>query len=288
MSVAQEVGLTAQRELRRNLRSAKGIAMFALFVLGGLGGSFAYQQISHFLERQTLAKLGASFPDGKIPPELLTKLKTDTLSNLYPEQTAQYLADCPTVLLFLLKGTCLALPLLTLLVGFDLVAGETQHRTMRYMVGRGERASIVIGKALGVWMVVSLMVAVMHTTVWVLVALDPSEQASKVLSWGLRFWFFSIMYGIAYTGLTTLVSSLVRTPAVALFAGIGVIMTMGVTGLVLAAKGFDKALFAFPSAYQDWLVSHNPTNVIGAVGALFAWGAICLIVSTEIVRRKDV
>ncbi len=36
MLSARDVGIVAQRELSRNLRSTKGIAMFVLFFLGGL------------------------------------------------------------------------------------------------------------------------------------------------------------------------------------------------------------------------------------------------------------
>src|SRR5208337_2799545 len=108
---------------------------------------------------------------------------------------------------------------LVLLVGFDQLAGEIQHRTIRYTAGRAHRPSIVVGKALGIWGVVSIMVLVLHLTVWVIILVRGTSPAAQVFSWGARFWLFSSMCAAAYVGYASVVSSLFRTPIVALFAG---------------------------------------------------------------------
>jgi ABC-type transport system involved in multi-copper enzyme maturation permease subunit len=283
MAIMDEVGLTAAREMRKNLRSTKGIAMFALFVLGGVGASLIYLQLSRYLMGQATEKVGA------VTDEMLRKGKLEALTQGFPEATANYLVDCPTVLLFLFKGTLLALPLLILMIGFDSIAGETQHRTLRYLAPRAHRGSIVVGKALGLWAVTAVMVAVLHVTVWGMLIIDGSEKLAAVASWGGRLWVFAVLYAGAYVGLSVLISSFFRVPVVALFVGAGLIFTMGVTSLILGHFDSTKSLvYAFPSNYDMWLVSHDPMRVAGAVGFLLAWGAACLTLTTEIVRRRDV
>src|SRR5262245_7923284 len=124
MSPAREAALTAAREIRRNLRSTKGIAMFVLFFLGGAVVSVG---------RAIVLKLIAQ----DVPEEAQRQLFEETLQRVYHDAaTAKYLAACPIVLFGLFKGTLFFLPALILLIGFDQIAGDIQHRTIRYLAGR--------------------------------------------------------------------------------------------------------------------------------------------------------
>src|SRR5262249_3095124 len=115
------------------------------------------------------------------------------------------------------------LPLLVLMVGFEQIAGEIQHRGIRYIAGRAHRSSIVVGKALGVWAVVAIMALVLHLTVWIVILIRGGETFGNVLSWGGRIWLFDVAAAAAYVGLVALVSSFFRTPIVALFVGVVVL-----------------------------------------------------------------
>lgn len=280
MSAAAEVGLTAGREIRKNLRSTKGIAMFALFVVGGL-----LLPLGKILIDRLAKSEGGQMPSD----EAIRQGKLFALTKVHGETMAKYLVDCPTALLILFKATLFFFPLLILMVGFDAISGETQHRTMRYMTPRARRASIAIGKGLGVWGVTAIMLLVLYGTSWIMMLIDGGNPAGAVLSWGTRLWLFAAVYGGAYVGLIMLMSSIFRTPVVSLFTAFGVMVAMGLTRTILDLFDSTKAItWAFPAQYEEWLLSPDPSRVVSACAVLVAWGALCLMGATEIVRRKDI
>jgi len=281
MSPAREAGLTALREIRRNLRSAKGIAMFALFFLGGAVPSVVQVLFLKLVDKTTMKEL---------PPDVQRQMFEEGLKQLYDDPaTAAHLASCPPVLFGLFRGTLVFLPLLILLVGFDQIAGEIQHRSIRYLVGRARREAIVAGKALGVWAVIAVMVLVLHATVWIVMLVQHHIPAGAVLAWGPRLWLFSVAAGAAYVGLTALVSSLFRTPIVALFVGVGVFFVLWLTNTILGLiPATEAATWAFPATYDKLLVSSEPLRVLGGVAALLAWGCAMVTAASIVVKRRDV
>jgi ABC-type transport system involved in multi-copper enzyme maturation permease subunit len=280
--VQQEVTLTAFREIRKNLRSAKGIAMFSLFFLGG-----AVPSVLQVL----LTKVTQSAGIDNAPDEALKQARLQVLTAYYENaDTGKYLVDCPNVLFFLLQGTFIFLPLLVLLVGFDQVAGEIQHRSIRYVVGRSRRASFVVGKAVGSWAVISIMVLVLHLTVWIVMLVRGGTPPGDVLSWGLRVWVFSAAYAAAFVGYTTLVSSFFRTPIVAMFVGAGIGFFLYLTYQILRAIGERTEAFTwiFPNKYEFLMLSPDPSRVLGGIALCIAWGSLCVLAATAIVRRRDI
>jgi ABC-type transport system involved in multi-copper enzyme maturation permease subunit len=284
MTPQAEVALTAGREIRKNLRSTKGAAMFALFFLGGVVPS-----ILQVLFTRVTTRAGVGIDD--IPSEMLRKARLDALKAAYDgsEAIANYLVDCPTVIYFLFKGTLFFLPLLVLLVGFDQIAGEVQHRTIRYITGRAHRGSIVFGKAIGIWVVVSIMILVLHGTVWGFLLAKSDARAGEIFSWGLRIAGFCVAYAWAYAGITAFFSSIFRTPAVSLFVGAGLLFGMSLLRLILSIFDSTKnATWLFPPTYEDLLVSPDPTRALGGVALLLVWGLLCTLAASEVLRRRDV
>jgi ABC-type transport system involved in multi-copper enzyme maturation permease subunit len=285
MAVQHEVGLVALREIRKNLRSTKGIAMFVLFFLGGAVPSVA----SVLFER---AKQDAGFDS--VSDAAQKQILENALASGYgSEETAKYLIQCPPSLFFLLQGTLVVLPLLVLLVGFDQLAGDVQHRSIRYVAGRAYRHSIVAGKALGVWAVVGVMVLVLHSTVWAVMLFQSNYSVATTLSWGLRVWLFSVTYAAAYVGLTNLISSFFKTPILALFIGAGIGFGIWLGRLVVLvistrAESFEAASWVFPASYEKLMVSPNPMHAIGGCALAIAWGAVCVAFATFILRRRDI
>lgn len=286
MAVQQEVGFVALREIRKNLRSTKGIAMFVLFFLGGAVPSVAQVLIERAQQDAQLDGLSDEAKRQILEKALLTAYGGS-------EAIAKYLVECPAVLLFLFQGTLVFLPLLTLLVGFDQIAGDIQHRTIRYVAGRAYRHSIVAGKALGVWAVVAVMVLVLHLTVWIVMLIQSSYPPMVTLSWGLRIWLFSVTYAAAYVGLTCLVSSFFKTPILALFIGAGIGFGIWLARLIVLvisqrAESFEIASWVFPATYENLMVSPDPLRAIGGCALAIAWGSVCVALATLIVRRRDI
>lgn len=292
----REVGIVAQREILRNIRSTKGIAMFALFFLGGLVPAVA---------RLIIGRFAKDVPEEVIKAGFLKYLKGEYGS----DAVANYVSNAPRIIYFLFEGTLMFLPFLVLLVGFDQIAGEVQHRTLRYSAGRATRASIVVGKAVGMWAVIAVMVSFLHLTVWILSLVQ--GDGAGVFSWGGRLLFFALFCASAYVGFSSLVSAFFRTPTVALFAGVGIGAVLwlgyktlgGIVGLAeLAkndssvgwrvpewlAKGAESAQWLFPNRYEKLLLQPDALSVITGIALFLLWGAVCVAGSSAIVARRDI
>ena len=133
------------------------------------------------------------------------------------------------------------------------------------------------------------MLAVLLLTVDIKLLAEGQEAFAPVLSWSARLWLFLSFSAAPYVGLTTLLSSSFRGPIVALFVGLGALFGLGLSHLLLGISAATKpAVWAFPSQYDQWLLSPSPAHVAAAMGFLFAWGAACVAVASEMMRRRDV
>jgi ABC-type transport system involved in multi-copper enzyme maturation permease subunit len=254
--------------------------MAAIFVLCGLVPSVLQVVVGRLVEGTGVERL---------TDEDRRALFRELLERQYDKAIANHLADAPMLLWGLFAGTLRFLPFFILVIGFDQIAGEVQHRTIRYSAGRADRASIVVGKALGNWGIIAVMVLVLHLTVWILALAQRNGHAANILSWGVRMWVFNVVAAASYVGFTTLMSSLVRTPIVALFLGVGIgfVLWMAYTILTLIERT-KAAGWAFPNGYERLLVSPDPLHVAGGVALLVAWGAACVAGASVIVMKRDV
>jgi len=276
MLSAREVGLVAQREILRNIRSTKGIAMFVLFFLGGLVPAVA---------RLMLRKMA-----GDVPDEVVRATFEGYLSKQYGgEAIVKHLSSAPPIVFFLFQGTLMFLPLLVLAVGFDQIAGEIQHRTIRYSAGRATRASLVAGKALGIWGIIAVMISVLHLTVWVVSLAQGGQSAGAVLSWGARLLVYSVVCAGAYVGFASLMSSIFKTPIVALFVGAGTGFAIWLlNGILGYFPSTERITWIFPNRYEKLLIDPDPLTVIAGIGLFLLWGGLCVTGATAIVTRRDI
>lgn len=276
MLSAREVGLVAQREVLRNIRSTKGIAMFALFFLGGLVPAVV---------RLMLRKMA-----GDVSDEVVRATFQGYLAKQYDsEAIAKHLSNAPPIVYFLFQGTLMFLPLLVLAVGFDQIAGEIQHRTIRYSAGRATRASLVAGKALGIWGVVAVMITVLHLTVWIVHLAQGGQSVGPLFSWGGRMLFFSVACAGAYVGFASLMSSIFKTPIVALFVGAGTGFAIWLlNGILGYFPTTEKLTWIFPNRYEKLLIEPDPLTVLAGIGLFLLWGGLCVTGASAIVARRDI
>ena len=288
MTLASEAGITCLRELRHNLRSAKGIVMGVLFLLGGSAASLIYAAATD---------LAARLGEQEMSEELSRASREFYWSNVWNAEIGSYLADSPSVLIALFKGTLWFIPLVTLLIGFDQLCGDMQHRTFRYTAIRARRESIVAGKALAVWGVVSTMLLGLHCFVWFVTLARGDATVGQIASWGPRMWLLSAIYAGAYAGLTILVSSLTKRPVISLFLGLIAFSVLGVMDLSAdVAKRAESETFswleyvgyAIPDYYEPWLVTPKAPQMLGAVVVLLAFGVGATALSGWLVNRRDI
>lgn len=291
MSALSEIKWTWIRELRRNLRSAKGIAMAVLFLLGGGAASVIYAAISEFALR------GES-----IPAEAIRAQREKVWANVYGDLgVGKYLADSPLFFVGLFKALWWLIPFLTLLIGFEQVCSDLQHRTIRYDCVRARRWSLVVGKSLAVWTIVSLLLLALNLFVWSVTVLRGDDSLGVVLNWGGRLWLLTVVYTAAWSGLTILASSLTRRPILSLFVGLVIFAGLALGDLSTwaiheaAARDssmwiakFAPARYAFPGFYQLWVVTPRAPEMIGGIVILLAFGAASTAAACWLVNRSDV
>src|SRR5690242_9041716 len=170
------------RELRKNFRSVKGIALGVLTLLGGSGIALLIAKAYEF-KREEL---------GQVSPEQIHEARLAILRKAYEADTANWLADAPDALLGLLNFTIWLTPLFIALMGFDSIAPDIQHRSVRYWTLRSRRASYFVGKWVGLWATVSIVTFALDLLVWVVTIARGDAPAAATLSWGVKFWLISL------------------------------------------------------------------------------------------------
>ena len=281
MNPMNEIGLIVARELRKNLRSAKGIV---LLILSLLGGTLIALVIVWFFQKQ-LQRLPAG-----VTAEQLRVGQDEIFTELYGDPVmGHYLGGAPLPLVAMLFLSVWLAPALIALAGFDAISGEVQNRTVRYWTVRVRRTSYFFGKFLGIFCAVSVITFLMNALMWAVTIARGSYGAGDVLSWGIRFWLVSLPISMAWCGIATFIGSLFRTPILGL-------LTTFVTFFVFWFIGFFlphwEALrwlqFGYPNFYDGWLMSPHPERIAGALAVCMAIAALPLAAGTMLFRRRDV
>ena len=289
MSPVSEAGLTCLREMRRNLRSAKGIVMGLLFLLGGAAASLIYAAVSELTNPNRQGH--------DVPEEAFRDLRQKVWAEVWNADIGGYLADSPSIFVALFKGSLWFIPFMTLMIGFEQVCGDLQHRTIRYTAIRARRESIVAGKFLAIWGVVAVLLFALHAFVWFVTLIRADASFSQVLVWGPRMWGLSAIYTAAYAGLTILVSSLTRRPVISLFLGLIFFSLFWVLDLAAdVARMAESERFswlqyvgyAIPDYYEAWLVTPKAPQMLGAMAFLLAYGVGATAFAGWVIHRRDI
>lgn len=276
MNVLEEVWLIAGREIRKNLRSAKGLVIVAISILGGIATALL------------LMKLRA-IDEGKISVEQMKELQESALTKKYGDEAmGHYLADAPPVLLGMLLLTVWLAPLLIAIIGFDSISGELQHRSVRYWAVRSRRGAYYAAKVLGLWVIVSAIVLLMHSLVWSVTVWRGGVEPGFVMSWGFRFWLVTLPIIAAWCGLAQLVASQFRTPIIAFLvtcASFFVLWIMDAVGEVGDIKWLTRL---YPNSYDAWLLSPKLDHAAYGVAACASFAIISTLLGSFLFARRDV
>jgi ABC-type transport system involved in multi-copper enzyme maturation permease subunit len=199
----KEIGAIWRGETTRALRTGRVLVLLLLFLLFvGL----ALMGVG-LLSNQAVAGAMRLAPDAN-PDQVkqgLLSAKKQFLSAFFTddERLLDSLAELPLVLLVVFKLTLRFVPLFIALMGFDQVAGEVGPRSIRYLIVRVKRSSIILGKFLSQATIFSLLLTVCTLAMWTMKLIGSS-----------------VVLALAYLSLTALCSALVRQGAVALVLNI--------------------------------------------------------------------
>jgi ABC-type transport system involved in multi-copper enzyme maturation permease subunit len=270
-----EVRLVTQRELRKSFRSVKGGALAALTIVGGTGVSMLFA----WLDRRAREELPPG-TDFRVLREL-------TFAKIYGPETAKALAGAPYALWIMLAATLFLAPMLVALLGFDGVAGELQHGTVRFWAVRTRRASYMVGKSLGASLVVLAVTFGMSLIVWGVTAVVGRLDPVYVVGWGLRFFVVSVPIIAAWCGIATLVGSQFRTPMPALLAIWTAFFALWVLNLVSVRPGAEWLSYAYPNSYDRLLLSPRPLDAGKGLVGVGAIAALTTAAAAWLFERRD-
>jgi ABC-type transport system involved in multi-copper enzyme maturation permease subunit len=279
VSPASEIRFVVQRELQKSFRSAKGVALLLLSLLGGTGATFLLVKAQQ-LKRERL---------GEAPAEAIRALREEAATQAFGDPiTGKHLADAPEVLIAVLLLTVWLTPMIISLMGFDTISADLQHKSVRYWTLRTRRPSYFIGKFGGLWATVSVMTLTMHAIIWIVCVVRNEAPAGVALTWGLRFWLVTLPISAAWCAISTLVSSFFKSPIVALLATFGAFFSLWLLWIIGNVAHWDFLMYAYPNYYDSYLVHPQLPKAMTGMAACFAMAAVYLGLGSYLFQRKDV
>jgi ABC-type transport system involved in multi-copper enzyme maturation permease subunit len=295
-----EVWLIVAREMRKTVRSVKGLVMLGLSILGAIASVMRQPRFEEALKKAESMGTEA-FHDAKV----------QVLAGMYRDQkVGERLADAPSRLVIFFFIAIWLTPLLVAVVGFDGISSDLQYRSVRYWTIRTRRASYYVGKFLGLWAAVATMTLAMHALVWAVMIARIDATPSETLSWGVRFWLISLPVAGAWCAVATFIGSLFKTPMVGLLITCAVFFVMFFVGFVLpnafagvdqmnagaeAAAAVEKASptaiamrFLYPNTLDAWLLSPEPQKILEALGVFLLYSVVTCFGGSLVFARRDV
>lgn len=215
----QEIGAIWRGETKRALKSGRVLVLLILFMLFvGLALSIV-GFVNHQLNREFDQRVAQMGGDAETAKQSLVEGKKQFLSFFITDDEAmlESLTALPLVLLVVFKLTLRFLPLFIAIMGFDQLAGELGPKSVRYLVVRVKRTSIILGKFLSQATIFGLLLTVC-TVLMVLVArlINADFAATDVVLWTAKMLASSFVLSLSYLALTSLCSALVKQGSVGL------------------------------------------------------------------------
>jgi len=301
LSPVAEIRLIATRELTRSVRSVKGIAVGAITLLGAIAASF----LVVFMQNADVEKAGSQ--------EALTELHRQIIEKQTGDAAlAASLASMPEALSTFLGITIWLGPLLVALLGFDLIAGELQSKSVRYWAVRSRRSSYFAGKLLGLWALVGLVTLVLDLIVNAVAVAKGVVTGHELLAWGPRSWLVAFLVAGAWAAIATFISSLFRQPIVALLTTFGTFFVLWVLSAVGSALRLREVLLAaaamadtpdakppvlppmhwyeylYPNNYKELLLAPESKSVVIGLMLVLAYIVASIAAGSVLFRRRDI
>lgn len=291
MSPFAEIQLIFQREMRKSVRSVKGIILAVLALLASGVASL----VCITLEAAQRDKLSAG------DTEAFYKMQEDALSKAGASpDLAHYLSHVPLSLHLFLKFGVWVAPALVVFIGFDSVSSDVQHRAVRYWTVRTRRWTYLLGKFLGLWATVSLVTLALYVFAATAVLIKGYISFGEFFKWGLQFWFFSALIASTWCAVAVFVSSQLKTPFLALFATLAAFFVLWLPGFVGWVLRVNDALdsghladlrwfeYIYPNAYDDLLINPKWSKTLTGLGAVLVHWVVFIGGGAWLFDKKDV
>jgi len=286
----RESYLVAVQDLRHSVRTTKALAFLIIYGLLTLcsGGIVIWSvaAANHAIDDQ-VTQLGLS-------AETVEANKADAYQKIVEslvgdKARAEYYLSIPLIILFFFWASRLFLPWLIALMTYDQIAGEIQHRSARYTLLRANRGALLGGKiGANMFLVVILTVVtnliLISIAAWKIPGFDLGASAYHLL----RFWLLILPLGLAWVCLMALLSSLFRTPYLALLAGLGVILVTGLLNMLSTVwESIAPLRYAFPWHWASYLLSQETGDQLMGVAGLLGFALLFGASAYLVLKRRD-
>lgn len=309
MNAATETSLLVARELRRSVRSVKGIILGIITLVGAVIASIAVV----WMQGSELERAGSQAALDELNRKMVERGTGDAA-------LAAHIASMPQSLRTFLDITVWLAPLLIALLGFDGVAGELQHKAVRFWTVRSRRSSYFAGKLLGLWALVALVILVLNVIVGAVAVAKGYVSAFDLLKWGTLFWLVAVVIAGAWAAIATLISSLTKQPIAALLTTFGVFFLLWLSNTVGAALRAREVIrqtreameqlgeagqtadamsppvlppmhwyeYLYPNGYETMLLSTEISKVLMALAVLLGFVVVVTVGGSLVFAKRDI
>lgn len=282
-------------ELRRAVRSGRAVVLLGLYSMFSALVLLVVGWIANEVRAAVNKQLeGSGMDAAEAAAKVSEEARNGFLRFFLSDDAAmlEALAQVPLEVLIVFEITLVFLPAYVVLMGFDQISGEVGPRSMRYLTVRARRSSVLLGKFLAQAALLVGLVLIIDLAIFIYARIMNPDFGFGVLAVNLlKFWLAAIVFSLAYVALTTLCSSLFRSPAVSLvfnFIMLFVFWLMHTIGRAVADENPLRFLrFLSPSNYADNLL-HPRVAEFAVSGAAYAgFATLFLGAAYAILRARD-
>ncbi len=210
------------------------------------------------------------------------------LSERQDKAVSAVINSTPLPMLFVFWMGILVTPLFSILMGFDLLAGDLQHRFIRYLAPRLRPGPMLIGKILSqvaIQVLISLITAfcVLAYFSWQLKGFDAAAAFTAIC----RFWSLSIPYMATYVALAAFLSSLTRVPLLALLLQLVAIFLLWFLSALASWPPLAFLDYLLPSYYKFGLYSPDPAYFLSSVAVYTLFASFFTGLAWLVTTRRD-
>ena len=128
----------------------------------------------------------------------------------------------------------------------------------------------------------------MDFLIWIVCIARGEASFGTTLSYGVKFWLVSLPMSAIWCGIATLMSSLFRSPILALLLTFAAFFVIWVIYLVALVSGADAVAYVYPNHY-DHLLLHPHAHKLGAgLGACLGMAALYVGAGSYFFSKRDV
>ena len=276
----KEILVVLLHELRLSLTSKRVILAAAIIILGAVLMSVGLIKLSR-TEQATILTAAGRTAQMTMSTQEKGKLREE-LAEILGEKAeiVEYRLKTPLLLVIVFWLTSIFFPFLVAMLGYDSMAGEVKDGAIRFLLTRGRRSSILLGKYLAqcAWLLILLLLGLLAVALCGIVMLDDAA----VLVWlrdSLVLTLFAWILSAAYLALVLAFSCMVRRPFAALMLSVVGLLAMGIWGVT-------PWKVACPNYYKLGLLG-PPEMALKAVGVFVIMAVLMLLAAASLLRVRD-